>query len=446
MNNAKHTRRALLSSVVALVLCLTMLMGTTFAWFTDTAKVNVNTITSGTLTLKLTDDKGNDVENGMLYFVDKNGEAITDAYYWEPGCTYNLQTLTVENTGSLALKFKVVVTGINGDSMLNEVIDWTIKCAGETYAEGKEISLAPNGKTTFTVSGHMDEEANNNYQDKKIEGISITVYATQDTVEYDSESNEYDANATYDLLSNEKKASSDEELAAILANLDGVDTIYLGKGTFSAFNIGTATFNLVGAVNADGSPATKIVQDTSFTTENHQNDKKGFWYNYSGVVENVVFEANDGIANNSFANYDALYVQYGDVTFENCHFVNQGVHFTTDVDFVDCVFDGKNHAEKALRYCVVLSGATGTLANCVIKNYTDCGINVAESAGSLTIDGCELTNCQADGEFGIHIGQINGLTIKDSTLNCDVKYYSSLTGSFSESGNTFGNGYSVKAE
>ena len=47
------TKRSLLASVFALVLCVAMLVGSTFAWFTDTASTGVNKIVSGTAILIL---------------------------------------------------------------------------------------------------------------------------------------------------------------------------------------------------------------------------------------------------------------------------------------------------------------------------------------------------------------------------------------------------------
>ena len=50
---AKYNKRALLLSVLALMLCAAMLIGTTYAWFTDTATAGVNRIQSGTLNVVL---------------------------------------------------------------------------------------------------------------------------------------------------------------------------------------------------------------------------------------------------------------------------------------------------------------------------------------------------------------------------------------------------------
>ena len=196
MTNRKSTKRALLGSIMAMVLCLAMLVGATFAWFTDTASTGVNKIQSGNLdvALEMKDASGNWVsaEGKTLDFV-KAADAKGEAILWEPGCTYTLPELRVVNNGNLALKYKVTITGINGSAKLNEAIEWTI---GDV-AMGAEQHLKAGESNTFTIKGHMKESAGNEYMDLTISGISITVYATQDAVESDSFNNQYDKNAAY---------------------------------------------------------------------------------------------------------------------------------------------------------------------------------------------------------------------------------------------------------
>ena len=60
MSNKKTTKRALLTSVMALMLCFAMLTGTTFAWFTDTETSANNRIVAGTLDVDLLMDKAQD--------------------------------------------------------------------------------------------------------------------------------------------------------------------------------------------------------------------------------------------------------------------------------------------------------------------------------------------------------------------------------------------------
>ena len=196
MTNRKSTKRALLGSVVAMVLCLAMLVGATFAWFTDTASTGVNKIQAGKLdvALEMKDASGNWVsaEGKTLDFV-KAADAKGEAILWEPGCTYTLPELRVVNNGNLALKYKVIITGIQGSAKLNEAIEWTI---GDV-AMGAEQHLAAGESNAFTIKGHMKESAGNEYMNESIDGIAITVVATQDTVESDSFGTQYDKDATY---------------------------------------------------------------------------------------------------------------------------------------------------------------------------------------------------------------------------------------------------------
>ena len=199
MTNRKSTKRALLGSVMAMVLCLAMLVGATFAWFTDTASTGVNKIQAGKLdvALEMKDAAGQWVsaEGKTLDFV-KAADAKGEAILWEPGCTYTLPELRVVNNGNLALKYKVIITGINGSAKLNEAIEWTI---GDV-AMGAEQHLAAGESNAFTIKGHMKESAGNEYMNESIDGIAITVVATQDTVESDSFDKDYDAGAEYPVV------------------------------------------------------------------------------------------------------------------------------------------------------------------------------------------------------------------------------------------------------
>ena len=208
------TKRSLLVSVLALVMCVAMLVGTTFAWFTDSASTSVNKIEAGKLDIDVyyanTADGGEgstwtklDNNSAPLSFLRKDGEKLVQDknILWEPNCTYSLPALKIVNNGNLALKYKVLITGIKGDSELNNVIEWTMKLDNEEFKLGSEHYLLPQanseGFDILTIQGHMDANADNYYQGMTIEGIGITVYAAQYTYENDSNDNKYDENATY---------------------------------------------------------------------------------------------------------------------------------------------------------------------------------------------------------------------------------------------------------
>ena len=196
--NSKNTKRALVSSALAMLVCVAMLIGTTFAWFTDTASTSVNKIQSGKLDVDIVD--ANNVHIDTLNFIKAEG-GKDEAILWEPGCTYNLTPFKIVNNGTLALKYKVVVSGAVGDTDLLDVIDFSYTTEDGTFDINAEGHLGAGASTKLiTMSGKMQETAGNDYMGKEVTGITITVVATQDTVENDSYNNTYDANATYPVV------------------------------------------------------------------------------------------------------------------------------------------------------------------------------------------------------------------------------------------------------
>ena len=207
MTNGKSLKRALLSSAFSLIICVTMLIGTTFAWFTDTASTAVNKIQAGNLKVDIVDKNGNSLNGKSLSFRDVNNK--TDIL-WEPGARFNLDSFKIVNKGNLALKYKVIISGINGSAKLLEAVDFTVKIgdAAEAALADWEGVLLPDGAAAadtmpvketklITISGKMREDAGNEYQGLSIGGIGITVLATQYTYENDSIGNTYDREAAY---------------------------------------------------------------------------------------------------------------------------------------------------------------------------------------------------------------------------------------------------------
>ena len=214
MTNKKNTKRALILSVFALVLCVSMLVGSTYAWFTDTATTGVSTIQAGTLKVDLVDTNDATLVGQALAF-QKAAGAENEPILWEPGCKYELAPVYVKNNGSLALKYQIIVNGLDGDAELLNVIDFKVMMNnGEVDLDTFEGKLAADEKSAaITLVGEMSKDAGNEYQGKTLSGLSITVVATQDTVESDSYDNQYDAGATYPT-----PVSNAAELAAVLAN------------------------------------------------------------------------------------------------------------------------------------------------------------------------------------------------------------------------------------
>ena len=391
------TKRALLSSVFALVLCVAMLVGSTFAWFTDTASTGVNKIQSGKLdvALEMSTDGTNweSAEGKTLTFKTKDNRAA-DQILWEPGCTYELPKLRVVNKGNLALKYKIQITGIQGDAKLNEVIDWTINDAAINLTE-EHLTAGQTG-TAFTIKGHMQKTAGNEYQNLTIDGIGITVYATQDTVENDSFNNQYDKDAKYT-----------EVLAA------GKE--FTGKATL---NTGiTATNPNAIAVKAIGADADVTIEDGTFDGGEGGNNicvaaANGAAVTIKGGTFTVGGDAN-GYGNS------VVYSQGGNITIEggffytNCSYggryyvLNQNnsnpgtitVKGGTFVNYDPSTGDDNLHGSFVPAGCSVISSkqANGDVWYTVVSNTSHEGLQEAlTNGGELTVSSDIKINNIAD--------------------------------------------------
>lgn len=233
MTKSKNTKRALLASVLSMILCLAMLVGSTFAWFTDSVTSGKNKIVAGNLDVEL-----NWSTDGSTWErVNEDTDMFKDTL-WEPGYT-RVVYLQVENVGSLALKYKFGInvadkvigkTADDKDIDLSEfikfgVVDnaaaYTADDAGRTEAreavkdsavlvsagyDSEEKNLSAKTKSdTIALVVYMPEEVGNdaNYGTGKTQpsiDLGITLVATQYTEESDSFGDQYDNDAKCPIL------------------------------------------------------------------------------------------------------------------------------------------------------------------------------------------------------------------------------------------------------
>ena len=106
-----NTKRALLTSVLAIVACVAMLIGSTFAWFTDTASTGVNKIQAGNLDIKL---EYKNTKDGPFTEAKADTKVFDENALWEPGHVEYV-VLRISNAGSLALKYKLGINIVNED-------------------------------------------------------------------------------------------------------------------------------------------------------------------------------------------------------------------------------------------------------------------------------------------------------------------------------------------
>ena len=413
MNSHKQTKRALLTSVMALVMCVVMLVGTTFAWFTDTASTSVNTIKSGNLHVEIQNKEGTAIDK--LEWVKENGDVIAnqDDILWEPGCTYLLTPFKIVNTGNLALKYKIEITGLDGSAKLLKVLEFTYKTEdGNTFDMSAEGKLAANGGATgmITVSVHMDELAGNEYQNETLTGVKFNVVATQDTVEYDSNGNTYDAKATYPVVAKNQTEVNDAITNATEKNV----TIAVPAGQATTLDNGIANegsksrnVTFIG----DGSQTVDVVSNAITAEGGELNYQRGSSFTF----ENLTIQAGegnfDGIVCDELTFKDCTITGkltlFGKATFINCVFdntmANQYSIWTwggTDVTFEGCTFntngkaillyggaDGKNPTNLVVNNCVFNDRNNGTAGKAAIEIGNDYNATYTLTIKNATVNG-----------------------------------------------------------
>ena len=437
MTSSKSTKRALVSSALAIIMCVAMLIGATFAWFTDTASTAVNKIQAGTLdvALEMKDASGNWVNaEGQTLTWKKAARAPADEQIlWEPGCTYELPELRIVNKGNLALKYKIQITGIQGDAKLNEVIDWTINDDPINLTE-EHLSAGQTG-AAFAIKGHMQETAGNEYQGLTIDGIGITVVATQAASEFDSFNSIYDTNATYlntDAQANNYFISNADELVyfAKSVNVDG--ETYAGKTVKL-----TADIDLAGKLWIPvGQTRVSSFQGT-FDGQDHT--IKNMTVNYTGTNSNYAcglfgwIELHNGapivIQNVKFDNANVTGIKYTGVVAGYAHGAS-GAKIKNCVVTNSTVTSNTKNAGGIIGYMGtgVLTG--NTVSGCTISAKYDVGGIANSVQPNVTFQNNKVENtniCYAEDQTydaaGIFVcGKVSGVTI-DSTntaTNCKV--------------------------
>ena len=442
MTNRKSTKRALLGSVMAMVLCLAMLIGATFAWFTDTTSTGVNKIQAGNLDVALEMKDGDNwvsAEGKTLTFKTKDNRAA-DQILWEPGCTYELPQLRVVNKGNLALKYKIQITGIQGDAKLNEVIDWTINDAAIDLTEG-HLTAGQQGDA-FTIKGHMQDTAGNDYQNLTIDGIGINVVATQDTVESDSFHNQYDANAEYPIT-----VTTGDELQTIVNNATApVNVVLMNSITTNNFVIPEdkdVTLDLNGRTVTNAGSHT-ILNKGHLTLKDSSADKSGQIISLKGNTaalrngDNAVCVVEGGTISRDGANGNTWHVveNFGKMTFNGGKVVlknGNGFAITNGWNYFD-PGASTTHAVMEINALELDTDSSG-IKNCRYGDLTVNDVNVASTGywalsndylGTAVINGGTFTSTSFKAVSNGAAMMVNGGTF-DGTAGFFVQSYATST-------------------
>ena len=359
MTSSKSTKRALISSALAILVCVAMLIGTTFAWFTDTASTGVNKIQAGNLDIEVeyrtsSDEDWKTLDNATDLFG-------AEGTLFEPGHTRVVE-LRITNAGNLALKYKIgmnvvsetagtnkdskpyklseylkvattpIQSGPTGDSRTDQVAAameslifqrgasyiWTARDFAnfelEKAGNGNVHSLQPGEMQFLGIKVYMPESVGNEANAKTpADAASINfglhVVATQYTHERDSFDTQYDKDATYPVTDAASIANAVADLATagkknvvvtVANNMDNTSGIKTAKGN-------TLTMDLNGK-----SVGVSYGQGSTNTTTNGMQLLQGS----TVTLKNGTYKANHG--SDAAHNIAILIQNYSNLTIENC--------------------------------------------------------------------------------------------------------------------------------
>ena len=405
------SKQALLLSVISMVICVSMLIGSTFAWFTDSATASVNKIQAGNLDVELVGKDGKTLTEALKWV--KSAEAPEgEKVLWEPGCKYNLEPFAIKNSGNLALKYKVVISGLTGDATLLEAIDFTVSVDGDALVAKDGESTATTaaslnnfegtleaGKTTglITITGKMKETAGNKYKGLSLENISITVYASQLNYESDSTGKDYDKDATYYPVIDEaglKDALKAGGNVSVEANLAPAAAIVADKNATLNMNGKTiANITDIWDVEPNSWSLVSVREGATLTIDGNGTFKAKENDCYAVDVQDdgckVVIKSGTFIGN-----IHAVYVYTGEAVIE-------GGFFSVQQKFSDAA-----KADEFVLNCYDANRANGT-AKITVKGGTFVNFNPAD--------------CQAEGAHTNFVAEGYSV-IKETQANGDVWY------------------------
>ena len=440
-NNQKATKRALLTSVMALVMCVVMLVGTTFAWFTDTASTGVNKIVAGNLKMEVSYKNTSGSEFTAL---NENTNVFKQDALWEPGHV-EYAVLNVKNIGTLALKYKLGIniaseTGstnvfdkpfklsdyikfavIDGDqSTLNRdaLVDAATnsKLIKEGYSKESHLDTTDANETVTLVVWMPTDVGNNaNYKVGATVpeiNLGINVVATQYTHENDSFDSTYDEHATYpvviEALKNKYSADASHVPEGFVVTQYNNSSYDAATGKTGTITIKDAESLLYFAYVLD--PATALANEPAGVWPH-----TSIWYDGS-YARHVVLDADIDLQGitlpNGFGNMKNFDFDGQDHTIKNATinytgsnnaglFVggNQGI---SNLVVENIEVAAPNGTENAVG--IVSSDANATINNVTVRNssvtggkYT--GAIVGYNYGSVT--SCVVENCTVSGRYKV---------------------------------------------
>ncbi len=430
-----QTKRALLMSVVSMLLCCTMLIGTTFAWFTDSVESGINTIVAGNLDVELYNDV--EINENAKITKDTKDLFVPEKGLWEPGVVM-YENFTVANEGNLALKY-VFGLNVEEDTLLAQALKVGVVDDGIAAEEGetltREAVLAMvatdswKAMESFELPGQLlaeetatfgiviwweptdadnDFNMNNGNTDVLKIQLGVNLFATQLEAENDSFGDDYDKDAIYadtfvgDAADLTNESAKELKGTVALTGLTVDSTAFVG----STYSIGSRD------TLAQSQVETLIVDNTKITSGVVAGDVNS---EFATISVNVPADSTVVISNSTIngkfsvsvpsVEYPYVAANIADLVFENCTINGAWMGYPNSfksVTFKNCTFTNEGMDLEAMY-----------TANCFPVWL------ICDSETIVSFDGCTF-----EGNRGIHIDGRRALATVNVT-NCEFNLQAS---------------------
>ncbi len=414
-----RNKKIILSSALSLVLCLSLIVGGTFALFTSESQVNI-AITSGTVKIEteITDweihslsDIDRNTFEGELVDRTKEGTFITGgtAAYENgevtlvnmvpgDGVSFNI---AVTNNSNVAIQYRTVISAVsvnNADGSTANLIDVLkitirnqayIGAAAEKWQSTSETGVIDN----IPVAIDLPAEVGNEWMDKTIT-LAVKVEAVQGNA------------AVYD----DAVISNNTDLAATIADVENPTVIMMTPGTYNLPNNKTMQNK---DITFAGSKDTVIDLNTMKTGQN----TSGSTFTFDGVT--VQFDAK--------ANYSGLQ-HTAKMVYKNCTIIGQQTLYAPEAEFINCVFTTNEAGYNVWTYGaekVTFTDCTFYTAGRAILVYNE--MTTDSFVADITMNNCTFydngvyTDAKAAVETGTNGGNTETSNVYKLTFNnCTV--------------------------
>ncbi len=433
MKKSQNTKRALIFSFISILICGLMLIGSTFAWFTDSAISGKNMIKAGNLDIEFyhsnaTKTKEKIESDTMLFAVD----------YWEPGAIA-YENFEIANVGDLALKYRFEMsvgnfnTVVNSGKSLKDVLKVAIREGDEftgsredalklnfdkTLADfEKEGILAPEGtKSNFTVFVYWEPTENDNDYNLNNGRVSsdnnplfidlgVSLIASQSSYESDTFGTDYDDTATY------KEAATLEEFITLIENATKDEGVKL-----------TSDITIENAIPQSKSGITRIdlnghtIKDATISSTLIDNGNRMIIKN--GKVE---------LAQNNYTDSIIKVANGSTITLDN-------VEFTVAEKGTAILLENQNSTANIVNSSITSTGyaittnASTEMHHGIYVNIKNSTINGSMAGGGTPIlinvpSTTTIEDSTINGYYHTIFARGGTMTIKDSTLNLTVGSY-----------------------